>query len=72
MTSLACIFHEFPLRDREDGRAAGQPQGLGPEAYLNSTSQGVRPEDAWKDVHIIRARCAPLSPASGFPVSWSQ
>jgi len=25
-----------------------------------------------KDGHIIRARCAPLSPASGFPVSWSQ
>jgi hypothetical protein len=30
------------------------------------------PEDARKDGHIIRARCAPLSPASGFPVSWSQ
>ncbi|MEJ2366343.1 MAG: hypothetical protein P8017_17030, partial [Deltaproteobacteria bacterium] len=28
--------------------------------------------DARKDGHIIRARCAPLSPASGFPVSWSQ
>jgi hypothetical protein len=31
-----------------------------------------RPEDARKDGHIIRARSAPLSPASGFPVSWSQ
>jgi len=27
---------------------------------------------ARKDGDIIRARCAPLSPASGFPVSWSQ
>ncbi|MGB6278984.1 MAG: hypothetical protein WBG91_02080 [Syntrophobacteria bacterium] len=22
--------------------------------------------------HLLRARCAPLSPASGFPVSWSR
>jgi hypothetical protein len=51
---------------------AGQPQGVGFEAYLNGTSQGPTPEDARKDDHIIRARCAPLSPASGFPVSWSQ
>ncbi len=42
------------------------------EAYLNGTSQGPTLEDARKDGHIIRARCAPLSPASGFPVSWSQ
>jgi len=34
------MFHEFPWRDREDGRATGQPQGVGPEAYLNGTSQG--------------------------------
>ena len=47
-------------------------RGIGFEAYLNSTSQGPTPEDARKDGHIIRARCAPLSPASGFPVSWSQ
>jgi hypothetical protein len=51
---------------------AGQPQGVGPEAYLNGTSQGPTTEDARKDGHIIRARSAPLSPASGFPVSWSQ
>ena len=51
---------------------AGQPQGVGSEAYLNGTSQGPTPEDARKDDHIIRARYAPLSPASGFPVSWSQ
>jgi hypothetical protein len=49
-----------------------QPQGVGSEAYLNGTSQEPTPEDARKDGHIIRARCAPLSPASGFPVSWSQ
>jgi hypothetical protein len=49
------------------------------EAYLNGTSQGPTPEDARKGGHIIRARCAPLSPApqaasatSGFPVSRSQ
>ncbi|MDH3962326.1 MAG: hypothetical protein OEV25_02810 [Deltaproteobacteria bacterium] len=40
------------LRDCEDGRTTGQPQGLESEAYLNSTSQGSRPEDAWKGVHI--------------------
>ncbi|MGB6928254.1 MAG: hypothetical protein WBH05_03450 [Syntrophobacteria bacterium] len=27
-------------RDHEDGRATWQPQGVGSEAYLNSTSQG--------------------------------
>jgi hypothetical protein len=56
-------------RDRADGRATWQPQGVGSEAYPNGTAQGPTPEDAWKDSHIIRARCAPLSPASGFPVS---
>ena len=25
---------------------AGEPQGVGPEAYLNGTSQGTTPEDA--------------------------
>ena len=59
-------------RDHEDGCATWQPQGVGSEAYLSGTSQGPTPEDARKDDHIIRARCAPLSPASGFPVSWSQ
>jgi hypothetical protein len=57
------MFHES---------AYGGPQGVGSEAYLNGTSQEPTPEDARKDGHIIRARCAPLSPASGFPVSWSQ
>ena len=31
---------------------AGQPQGVGHEAYLNGTSQGATPEDARKDRHI--------------------
>ena len=31
---------------------AGQPQGVGSEAYLNGTSQGATPEDARKDGHI--------------------
>ncbi len=66
------MFHKLMSRDHEDGRATGHPQGIGYEAYLNGTSQGPTPEDARKDAHIIRARCAPLSPASGFPVSGSQ
>ena len=49
---LARIFHELLSRDREDGRATGQPQGVGSEAYLNGTSQGPTPEDAGKDGHI--------------------
>ncbi len=49
---LARIFHDSMSRDREDGRATGQSQGVGPEAYLNSTSQGPTPEDARKDGHI--------------------
>ena len=39
-------------RDREDGCATGQSQGVGSEAYLNGTSQGPTPEDARKDGHI--------------------
>jgi hypothetical protein len=69
---LARIFHELLSRDHEDGLATWQPQGVGSEAYLNGTSQRATPEEARKDSHIIRDRCAPLSPASGFPVSWSQ
>jgi hypothetical protein len=37
------MFHELLSRDHADGRATGQPQGVGPEAYLNGTSQGVTP-----------------------------
>jgi hypothetical protein len=40
------MFHEWQWRDHEDGRATGQPQGVGTEAYLNGTSQGSTPEDA--------------------------
>jgi len=49
---LTRIFHELLSRDHEDGRATGQPQGVGSEAYLNGTSQGPTPEDARKDGHI--------------------
>jgi hypothetical protein len=54
------------------GVPPGNRRMVVPRAYLNGTSQGPTSEDARKDGHIIRARCAPLSPASGFPVSWSQ
>ena len=46
------MFHELMSRDREDGRATGQPQGAGSEAYLSGTSQGATPEDARKGDHI--------------------
>ena len=46
------MFHELLSRDREDGRATRQPQGVGSEAYLNGTSQGLTPEDTRKDGHI--------------------
>ena len=36
---LARMFHELLSRDREDGRATGQPQGVESEAYLNGASQ---------------------------------
>ena len=43
---LTRMFHGLMSRDREDGWATGQPQGVGSEAYLNGTSQGPTPEDA--------------------------
>jgi hypothetical protein len=46
------MFHELMLGGHEDECATGQPQGFGPEAYLNGTSQGPTPEDAPKDGHI--------------------
>ncbi|MEJ2233686.1 MAG: hypothetical protein P8X67_07150 [Syntrophobacterales bacterium] len=56
---LARIFHELLSRDHEEGRATWQLvpryRGIGPEAYLNSTSQGPTPEDAKKD-GLIRGR----------------
>ncbi|MGB6928154.1 MAG: four helix bundle protein, partial [Syntrophobacteria bacterium] len=33
---LTRIFHELVPRDRGEGCATGQPQGIGTEAYLNS------------------------------------
>ena len=50
---LARIFHELLSRDREDGRATWQPQGVEPEAYQNGTPQGAAPEDARKNGHIL-------------------
>jgi len=52
LRTLARMFHELLLRDHVDGRATVQPQGVGPEAYLNGTSQGPTPEDARKGDHI--------------------
>ena len=52
LSRLARMFHELLSRDRKDGCATGQPQGVGPEAYLNGTSQGATSEDARKDGHI--------------------
>jgi hypothetical protein len=51
-SELARLFHELLSRDHEDGRATGQPQGLGPESCLNGTSQESTPEDARTDGHI--------------------
>jgi hypothetical protein len=51
-TLLARIFHELPSRDRGEECATGQPQGVGSETYLNSTSQGPTREDARKDGHV--------------------
>jgi hypothetical protein len=52
ITQLTLIFHELLSRDRGEGCTTGQPQGIGAEAYLNSTSQGPIPEDSRKDAHI--------------------
>jgi hypothetical protein len=50
--NLARMFHELLSRDREDDRATWEPQGFGPEAYLNGTAQGPTPEDTRKDGRI--------------------
>ncbi|MCG6918833.1 MAG: hypothetical protein LJE89_14970 [Deltaproteobacteria bacterium] len=41
-----------PLARMFDESAYGGPQGVGPEAYLQGTSQGATPEDDRKDAHI--------------------
>jgi hypothetical protein len=46
------MFNKLPWREREDGRATWQPQGVGSEAYLNGPSQEPTPEDARKEGHI--------------------
>ena len=48
----ARMFRELPSRDRGEGCATVQPQGVGSEAHLNSTPQGPTPEDALKDSHL--------------------
>jgi hypothetical protein len=53
------MFHELLWRDHGDGHASWKPQGVGPEAYLNGTSQGSTPEDARKAGHI-RGRSKPF------------
>lgn len=47
------MLHELLSRDREDGRATKQPQGVEPAVHLNGTSQGPAAEGARKDVHIL-------------------
>ncbi len=59
------MFHELLSRDREDGRATWQPQGVGSETYLNGTSQGPTLEDARKDGHI-RGRSSRLMNTPGY------
>ncbi len=56
------MFHELQSRDCEDGRATGQPQDVGPEAYLNGTPQGPTPEDARKHGHIRGRRLSMKHP----------
>jgi hypothetical protein len=46
------MFNELSSRGREDGRATWDPQGVGPEAYLDGTSQGPTTEDTRKGGHI--------------------
>jgi hypothetical protein len=59
---------ELPWRDREDGRATGQPQDLVSEAYLSSTSQDAGSEEARKDGHI-RGRNSRLMNYQGYESS---
>jgi len=49
---LSRMFHELLSRDCGDGCDTGQPQGVGSEAHLTSTSQDPTPEDARKDGQI--------------------
>jgi hypothetical protein len=55
---LTRIIHELVLRDCEDGRTTGQPQGLEFEAYLNGTSQG--------ELVLSHAKEGPRTPGRAF------
>ena len=63
------MFHDLLSRDREDGRATGQPQGVESEAYLNGTSQGSTPEDARKDGDIRGRSKSFIKHPGQFPAS---
>ena len=52
---LARIIHEGSYRARAADRDHGRPQGFGSEAWLNTTSQGPKPEDA-RQIGLIHAR----------------
>jgi hypothetical protein len=67
---LAHITHEPVSRDHEDRRATGQPQGIELEAYLHSTPQGSRPEDARKDGYI-RDRSSRFVSNAGYSITAS-
>jgi hypothetical protein len=56
--AVARIIHELVLRDCEDERATGQPQGLESEAYLNSTSQS--------ELVLSHAKEGPRTPGRAF------
>jgi len=62
------MFYELLSRDHKDGRATGQPQGVGSEAYLYGTLQGPTPEDARKDDHI-RGRSESFMKYPGIQIS---
>jgi len=59
--------HRAPVRRYRGIGSQGVPEGYVAEGACPELVEGT-PEDARKNVHIIRARCAPLSPARGFPV----
>ena len=68
------MFHELSSRDRGEGCATGQPQGVGSEAYLNSTSQG-EPVLSLSKEHPRTPGFRLVEPTArreGWPYPWSQ
>jgi hypothetical protein len=63
---LGCSFDEGTCPERSEG---GQAH---PATYHSGTPRNRHPVVARWHAHPLRARCAPLSPASGFPVTWSR